>query len=193
MVLRIFDTIQNAGHRYLPPSLRQFVKFGMVGSVAFLVDFSTYTLLTRVLGVRTVYCFSLGGSLFSTSLDHIQTCAAPYYPIVVGNMLSVLVAVICGFLLNKYWTFRDTSAHVATQGVAYGVMSGITWALNQVVTGLFASRLEILHTVFQQNVDLAAKILAVGVVMFVNFSGSKFLVFRRKSASVSSPTSYGQA
>lgn len=166
------------------------MKFGVVGSAAFIVDFSTYALLTRVLRLHTVYCLSLSTPPITTTLTNIRDCTAPYYPIVVANMLSVLLAVICGFLLNKYWTFRDTSANVAIQGTAYGIMSVVTWALNQFVTGLFASRLEILHALFRDNVDIAAKILAVLVVMFVNFGGSKFLVFRRAPVRAATPPTY---
>lgn len=168
----------------LPRPLRELAKFGIVGTVGFAVDFSVYTFLTRLAGWQTVVCLGLDGSYAVTDLEHIRSCL-PHYPIVAANMLSVLVAVTSNFLLNKFWTFRDPRAGVlAMQGAAYLLMSTLTWTLNQVVTGLFASRLDILHVLFPKAVDLVAKILAVGVVLFVNFGGSKFLIFRRSGRSL---------
>jgi putative flippase GtrA len=181
MQIPILDSLQDAAHRYLPPPLREFAKFGIVGTFGFIVDFSTYGLLTRVLGWNAVYCLGFDGTRSILDLATIRDCSAPHYPIVAANMISVLLAVTSNFFLNKFWTFRDPrQGTMAVQGIAYFVMSTITWALNQVLTGVFASRLDILHLLFPQNVDIAAKILAVGVVLFVNFSGSKFVIFRRE-------------
>jgi len=166
--------------RVIPRLFREFIKFGVVGTIGFAVDFTTYGILTRLLGVDTVYCLSLTGAVETTDLFSIRSCAVPRYPIVAANMASVFLAVSSNFFLNKFWTFRDPRhAVLATQGAAYLLMSAFAWTVNQVLTGVFASRLDVLHAQFGANVDLAAKILAIAVVMFINFGGSKFVIFRR--------------
>lgn len=180
MASPVFRSLHDVLHRRLSPSLREFVKFGIVGTIGFAVDFGTYGVLTRLLGWDTVFCLGFDGTRQTIDLANIRSCTTPHYPIVAANMTSVLLAVTSNFLLNKFWTFRDSKVGaLPAQGAAYLFMSTITWALNQVLTGIFASRIDTLHEVFGGSVDLAAKILAVAVVLFLNFGGSKFLIFRR--------------
>ncbi len=182
MFAQTLGALHDAVRRVLPPSLQEFVKFGIVGTIGFVIDFSIYGILSRALGWDTVYCLGLDGSRGAIPLSDIELCQAPRFPIVAANMVSVLAAVVSNFLLNKFWTFRDTRTGVmAKQGGAYLAMSVVAWATNQVLTGLFASRLALLHVLFGGAVDIAAKILAIGVVLFLNFGGSKFLIFRRPS------------
>lgn len=182
MVQQGFGALYGAASEAVPKPLREFVKFSVVGGVGFIVDFATYGFLTRILGWDAVFCVGFDGWRQTLDLASIRECG-PHYPIVAANMVSVLFAITSNFFLNKFWTFRDPRGGViATQGAAYLAMSIVTWSLNQVLTGLFASRIDILHVLFGDTVDLAAKILAVAVVWFVNFTGSKFLIFRKKSA-----------
>lgn len=161
MVLQTLEPLHAAAHRYLPRGLREFVKFGISGSVGFVVDFGTYLVLTRLVDWTTVL--------------HVFG-----YEVIAPNMVSVLFAIIAVFLLNKYWTFRDPRADVfARQGVRFFLIYLTTYVLNQVLTSFFAFRVPPLQELFGAQVDLAAKVLAIGVILFVNFSGSKFLVFQR--------------
>lgn len=160
MLLRLLDALHAAAHRYLPPGLRQFVKFGIAGSLGFVVDMGTYLLLTRLAGWRTVF------SVFG-------------YEVIAPNMVSVLLAIIAVFLLNKYWTFRDPRAEELTrQGIRFFLIYLTTYILNQILTSFFAFRVPPLAAIFGTAVDVAAKILAIGIILFLNFGGSKFLVFR---------------
>ncbi len=164
MLTSALDAVHAAAHRYLPRSLRQFVKFGMVGTVGFVVDFGTYLVLTRVLGWQTVF------RIFG-------------YEVIAPNLVSVLIAMLAVFTLNKYWTFRDPRADVlARQGASFFAVYAITYVLNQILTSFFAFRVPLLQNVFAENTDLAAKILAIAIITLVNFSGSKFLVFRSGGA-----------
>lgn len=161
--------------------LKQFIKFGIVGTIGAAVDFGSYGLMTRLLGWGAVYCFGLfGGNSYFTVLSEIQQCTTPYYPFVMANLLSVFLAITSNFLLNKFWTFREKTGNIASQGAAYLGMSIVTWTLNQVLTGFFVSRFAILHEVFGENTDIIAKALAILVVLFFNFGGSK-IIFRRRS------------
>jgi putative flippase GtrA len=168
-------------------NLKQFIRFGIVGTFGATVDFGTYAIMTRFLGWATVYCVSLSGSVSRTNLMHFSSCTAPYYPVVAANMVSVLLAISANFFLNKYWTFRERTGNMAAQGIGYFIMSIIAWALNQLLTGVFASRLEIIHTTFGPYADVAAKILAVLVILFFNYGGSKFIIFGRRKAGAQEP------
>lgn len=164
-------------------NLTQFIRFGIVGTFGATVDFGTYAIMTRVLGWVTVYCVSLGGSATRTDLAHFSSCTSPYYPMVAANMVSVLLAITANFFLNKYWTFRERTGNVAAQGIGYFTMSVIAWMLNQLLTGVFASRLDLIHTTFGPYADVAAKIMAVLVILFFNYAGSKFIIFGRRKMS----------
>lgn len=163
--------------------LAQFVRFGVVGSIGASVDFGSYGIMTRLLGWDKVYCFGFSGTSYTTILDRLSECTTPNYPLVAANMLSVFLAITSNFVFNKFWTFRDPrTSNIAVQGISYFVMSAIAWVLNQILTGIFASRLIILHALFGHAVDIAAKILAVLVVLFFNFGVSKFVIFRQHAA-----------
>lgn len=180
VMVRTIETLHDAAHRVLSPRAREFVKFGLVGTVGFAIDFSAYGILTRLLGWDTVFCLGTGGTSETLGLAEIRACESPRYPLVAANMVSVFLAVTSNFFLNKFWTFRDPrTAVLALQGAEYFTMSVISWALNQFLTGLFASRITSLHTLFGSSADLAAKVLAIAVVLFFNFGGSKFVIFRR--------------
>ncbi|MEX1997528.1 MAG: GtrA family protein [Candidatus Andersenbacteria bacterium] len=140
---------------------RQFIKFGITGTVGAVVDFSTYNFLTRLLDWQTIYTI-LGAK------------------IIAANLVSVFLAISSNFILNKYWTFRDRSQNVAQQGASYFTLNFITFVLNQLLTSYFVFQAPLLN-VFGSQKDNAAKALAIGIILFINFLGSKFFIFRRKS------------
>lgn len=141
---------------------RQFLKFGMVGSVGALVDFGSYNILTR-------------------GFDWLLVLDVLGFKIIAANLISVLLAILSNFLLNKYWTFRNTEPGTAVrQGMGYFVLNGITFVLNQILTSFFAFHVPLVETIFRSQKDNAAKALSIGFILFINFFGSKFIIFRRK-------------
>lgn len=166
------EPLHAAAHRYLPRTAREFVKFAITGSLAFVVDFGTFVVLTRSAGWET-------------------TASILGYKIIPANLVSVLLAMLTVFLLNKFWTFRDPRREViAAQGVRFFAFYAFTYVLNQVVTSFFAFYVPPLRAVFARNTDLVAKILAVGVITMVNFLGNKFVVFRRPSPATDASPSH---
>lgn len=139
---------------------RQFVKFGITGTIGAFVDFSTYNLLTRGFGLLAIYTV-LGQK------------------IILANNISVLLAIISNFLLNKYWTFRDPSKQVVRQWAGYFSLNVATWVLNQLLVSFFVFQVPLLGVLFGSQKDNAAKALAIGFILFLNFFGSKWLVFRK--------------
>ena len=140
---------------------KQFLKFGITGTIGAVVDFSTYNLLTRGLGWTTFYVV-MGQKL------------------VAANNVSVFLAIVSNFLFNKYWTFRDKSSGVLKQWAGYFGLNLVTWVLNQFLMSYFTFQVPLMETIFGGQKDNAAKALAISFILFVNFIGSKFLVFNRK-------------
>ena len=154
------EALTGVAHRILPPPLRQFVKFGVVGSMGFVVDMGTFATLYSLAGWKSIF------KVFG-------------YEIIAANLVSVLLAMVAVFLLNKFWTFRDPRAEeLARQGGRFFALYLTTYVLNQVLTSFFAFRVPFLQVIFTGATVYVAKILAIGVVLFVNFFGSKFVVFR---------------
>lgn len=157
----------------LPPryqnTAKQFIKFGVTGTIGAVVDFSTYAILTRGVGWVTLY--SVAG-----------------YEISAANNVSVFLAIASNFIINKYWTFNSAGGNVAAQGIGYLILNIITWVLNQILMSFFAFQVPFFEAAFGDQKDFAAKVAAIGIILFVNFFGSKFIVFRKKPA----PTPYGQ-
>ncbi len=140
---------------------RQFLKFGVTGTIGAIVDFGTYNLLVRGMGFTAMYVVS-------------------GQQIIVANNVSVLLAIVSNFILNKYWTFRDKSEKVMRQWTAYFVLNFITWVLNQLLVSYFAFRVVFIENAAGDQKDNVAKVLAIGIILFLNFLGSKFLIFKRQ-------------
>lgn len=140
---------------------RQFLKFAVTGVVGAIVDFGTYNIITRGIGWTAFY------EVFGQK-------------IIIANNISVFLAIISNFILNKYWTFRDPSKKVMRQYTAYFGLNFVTWVLNQLLVSFFAFQVPLVIVIFGSQADNAAKVLAIGIILFINFFGSKFLIFRRK-------------
>lgn len=160
-MLRSFsETIINKLPFRFQATARQFLKFGITGVIGAIVDFSTYNIITRAFGWVSFYV------VFGQK-------------IIIANNISVFLAVISNFLFNKYWTFRDPSKKVGRQYAAYFAMSFVTWVINQLLVSLLTFRVPLMTEVFGGQADNMAKVLAIGVILFLNFFGSKFLIFRK--------------
>ena len=143
-------------------TVRQFMKFSVTGAIGAFVDFGSYNIMTRLLGWEDVY------TVFG-------------YEIIAANLVSVLLAIISNFYLNKYWTFRNTSEEVVKQGAGYFALNFVTFILNQILTSFFAFRVPFVAQLFGGQKDNIAKALAIGIILFLNFAGSKFIIFRKGS------------
>lgn len=140
---------------------KQFVKFGITGTIGAVVDFTTYNLLKRGLEFTAYY------TVFGQQ-------------IIVANNISVFLAIVSNFIFNKYWTFRDTSKQVGRQWAGYFTLNFFTWILNQFLVSYFTFQAPIFETLFGPQKDNAAKVLAIGIILFVNFAGSKLFIFKKK-------------
>lgn len=145
--------------------IHQFVKFAITGTIGAVIDFGLFFILTRLLHWRTIVL------VFG-------------YPVIAANMVSVFVAIIVIFLFNKYWTFGDREHSAIRQGIQYFSFNFVTWVLNQLLTSYFAFHVVLFARLFGDYRDFAAKVMAIGIIMVVNFLGSKFLIFRKTPTTV---------
>jgi putative flippase GtrA len=133
----------------IPVSLRQFVKFAVVGGTGTLVNLGVFQL------VVFLYEHATGGS------------AGIFNQVAVG--IAFCVAVISNFLLNRFWTFRNRG-RIIRHFSRFLVVSLIGFGLNELIFTL-------LHNVGGVH-RLLSLLLAILVVTPVNFVGSKWWAFR---------------
>src|SRR5687767_8089431 len=90
----------------------QFVKFFVVGFSAFLVDFGLLTFQIYVLKFN------------------------PFVGIIsIANAISVTVAIVYSFILQRTWTFRSQDKRVVRQGGKYVAVALFSITLNSIIYG----------------------------------------------------------
>lgn len=173
MSKKITDKLVDLAPKRYRPITKQFIKFGITGTIGAIVDFSTYNLITRIFGFTAFY------TVFGLN-------------IIVANNISVMLAIVSNFFLNKYWTFRDKNNQVAKQWLGFFTFNVMTWVLNQILVAVFVSSLPIFDVLFGSQEDNMAKVFAIAIILFVNFIGSKFLIFNKhqNKVQVIGPTSH---
>ena len=148
-----------------------FIKFAVVGTTNFCLDFLILTLLSK--GLTWPFVFHGLG-----------------WPVVIANTISYTCGIINSFILNRYWTFQIKLKFFST----YTVKPGSVFTngarirffsvpflkfifVNLVSLGVNTLTMFILVDLYGLD-NLPAKIIAAGISFIVNFAGSKLLVFR---------------
>jgi len=128
-----------------PKEAERFLKFLVVGTVGFVVDFGTLALLKEVVGLPTV----------------------------IANTISFSAAVVSNFTLNRYWTYPDSrSKPIASQISQFTVVSLIGLAINNTILVVLEGPMDTLLTRAAITVVrgyIPAKMVATVVVLFWNF------------------------
>lgn len=134
--------------------LGQIIKFGLAGGTAFIVDFTGFNLI-----IAYTYIDPRFASIFSAPL-----------------------ALATVFLMNKFVTFRGRGGKTTAQVVRFGIVYGIAFLLNVGLTALFITLgVHLLNMNMTTLLSNASKILAVGCVMFWNYSMLHLFVFATSS------------
>jgi putative flippase GtrA len=146
-----------AGRRFglEPKETERFIKFAVVGTIGFVVDFGTLSLLIEVFGLPTL----------------------------LANTFSFSAAVTSNFLWNRYWTYPDSRSKglMAQLGqftlvnvVGLGINSFILWALEPAFNFL----LETTHlTLLAGRGYIPAKMVATITVLFWNFFINRYWTY----------------
>lgn len=137
------------------PNAMQFVRFAIVGVINTGVDFAVLNLLAWATGVTS------GAWVFAI------------------NSISVFVAMINSYFLNKYWTFRDKDKEKqGTEFLQFVLVSIVGVVINGGIVYLVTSFVEPWLGVSPQIWLNAAKVVATALSLIWNFIGYKFWVFK---------------
>lgn len=136
----------------------RFLKFAVVGTIGFVVDFSTYNLVRNLIG-------------FSPE---------------VSSMISFSVAVLSNFLFNRFWTYPDSrSKPIVQQLISFAVVNVAGLLIRTVIFSLIHEPMSELFAqvipdfmispgILGENISLA---IVVVIVMFWNFFANRYWTY----------------
>lgn len=132
----------------------RFFKFLVVGTIGFIVDFGTLTVLVELFGLQPV----------------------------VANTFSFSAAVLSNFTWNRYWTYPDSrSKRRRVQLTQFGVVSVLGLLINNTILvltqGPFEELLRAISAPEAIRGYIPAKILATIVVLFWNFFVNRYWTY----------------
>ena len=137
--------------------ITQFLKFGIVGVISFVVDFSLYTA-----------CNFLG---------------CPY---LISGLIGFVVSVIVNYILSMKFVFeRREDMSRKKEFIIYVVLSTIGLGLNELllyicVDVIYVNSAFLMGLYGERLAEIIAKVFATGVVMIYNFVSRK-LILEKKS------------
>ncbi|MFC1632661.1 GtrA family protein [Patescibacteria group bacterium] len=132
------------------PSMRQLMKFATVGGITAVIDLGLFFLL-RGLGIHFL----------------------------VANLISVAIAIIINFILNRRWTFqRNNKAHFRRQFVEFFILNGVFYVLQQLL--LFYGVALFPAPIFTVSSDIIIKLVVVFTLGVIKFFISKGWIFSQK-------------
>lgn len=132
-------------------SLREFVKFGLVGASGVLVNLAVFNL--TLVGWEAVHGHS--------------RLEAKY----LANALGFLVSVLTNYALNRRWTFRSSGA-VRRELPKFFAVSLLAYGANLIVFSICLRRLHVAPN--------PSQLAAIAFVMPINFIANKLWSFRRR-------------
>lgn len=124
-------------------NIKQFLKYGISGGLAFILEYSTFYILNNLAGLWYIW----------------------------SNSIAMTLGFVLSFLLNRYWSFKATSANALKQLIMYGILFVVNLGISNLLMMLFIDALGI-------N-SMISKILAIGVLMCWNFVIYKKIIFRQ--------------
>lgn len=141
--------IRRMGFAERPKELIRFLKFAIVGAIGMVVDLSVLTLARELLRL----------------------------PLSVAVGLGFSVAVISNFTWNRLWTFPESRERPLTsQLVQFVVVNIVGLGINEVVVlGLHPLFALVTH---DPPAYLAAKVIAIGIVLFWNYFVNRAWTYR---------------
>lgn len=96
-----------------------------------------------------------------------------HIPVLLAATVSLLLASVNGFLMNKFLTFKDVSQQLKLQYVLYLLISLIGLGLTLILLKAFIGMFNMYY--------LYAKMITVVIVVAWNFTANSLLVFKRRA------------
>ncbi|MCA9958992.1 MAG: GtrA family protein [Chloroflexota bacterium] len=135
-----------------PKEAERFFKFLVVGTIGFVVDFGTLTLLKELTPLATI----------------------------VANTISFTAAVVSNFTFNRYWTYPDSrSKPLMSQLGQFSVVSIIGLVINNLILVSLEGVFDDLLANWDLSIRgyIPAKIVATIVVLFWNFFINRYWTY----------------
>jgi putative flippase GtrA len=136
-----------------PKEAERFFKFLIVGSIGFVVDFGTLTLLIEVFN----------------------------FPTLVANTCSFSAALVSNFTFNRYWTYPDSRQKKLTAQLGqFGLVNIVGLVINNTLLFLLESPFDSLTTslgLLGGRGYIPAKAVATIVVLFWNFFVNRYWTY----------------
>lgn len=167
-MIKVFSTFVTR-FGFKPREAERFVKFLVVGTIGFAIDFGTLAFLVEIIGVPQ---FVAENTVLSETVG-----------LVMANTVSFTLAVLSNFTLNRYWTYPESrSKRKRVQLPQFTVVSVMGLLINNTIlaltTPLFALLLANLKFVkIAIEAYIPAKILATVVVLFWNFFVNRYWTY----------------
>lgn len=149
-----------------PRELERFFKFGIVGVIGALVDFTVLNIMKWFFEIIEL------GVGWNVPMDphQIQLAAA--------NTISFSAAVVSNFTWNRLWTFPESRERpVGSQLVQYSVVNVLGWLINTVILLVMDQYVFQLIATERMSYNLA-KAFAIGVVLFWNYGVNRVWTYR---------------
>jgi len=153
-----------------PKEAERFAKFLVVGTIGFIIDFGTLTILVEVVNLPTLVAEN--------------TVLSETAGLIIANTISFSLAVLSNFTLNRFWTYPESRTQKKRiQLPQFTVVSVAGLIINNVILALtrpfFNSLLNTLAFVPERIEGyMLAKILATIVVLFWNFFINRYWTYR---------------
>lgn len=127
--------------------LERFLKFMVVGTIGFVVDFGTLNLLVLLANLN----------------------------LIVANTISFTLAVLSNFTWNRLWTYPDSrSKPIRSQLVQFFVVNVVGWGIN---TGVLALLTPLFFNLVGRLGYNIAKAIATIIVLFWNFFVNRYWTY----------------
>jgi putative flippase GtrA len=152
-----------------PKEAERFVKFLVVGTLGFVIDFGLLTFLVELVGMPEFV-------MAVTGLSHTVG-------LISANTISFTAAVLSNFSFNRYWTYPESrSKRKRVQLPQFTLVSVIGLLLNNAILALLHTPFDRLLANFKGmpftvNGYIPAKIVATIVVLFWNFYINRYWTY----------------
>lgn len=143
-------------------SVRQLIKYGIVGSVGALIDFGVFYLLAIKLSVHYPFSPHIADLLGSKLPVHIIDMD-------VSHIISNILAIINNFVLNSYFTFKVTDNKLK-RFFSFAGVAAIGLVISTTLMTVFIGEFEI--------PEMVSKGLSIVVVAAIQFVINKLFTFK---------------
>gem|GEM_PF-587602 len=138
--------------------------------------------INQARALRVIRFLAVGGTVAAVDFSLVWLLHFFLRPLVAVS-IAYLTAVVCHFLLNKFWVFRCRRSDYGKQLAQYGLNVFFCWLVTVVIVRLC------LNT-FTTNI-LVAKLCAIAPATALGFLGLQLMVFRHRPARTVRSSEFG--